>query len=104
VSLGAGEHQAAIPLLRQLISLEPGEPAHYITLGQSLLKTGQNMDAATAFETALERRTGDPNVYRYLAEVYLALGDAASSRLATTRYREAIEIAKRRRAERFAAQ
>ncbi len=104
VSLGAADHQAAVPLLRQLITLEPNEPAHYIALGQSLMKVGQNTDAATAFETALERRTGDPNVYRYLAEVYLALGDMASSRLATTRYRETIESAKRQRAQRFAAQ
>ena len=86
------------------VALEPDDPAHYITLGQSLMKTGQNMDAATAFETALERRTGDPNVYRYLAEVYLALGDMPSSRLATTRYREAIDAAKRQRAARFAGQ
>jgi tetratricopeptide (TPR) repeat protein len=104
VSLGAGEHQAAIPLLRQLIAFEPDEPAHYITLGQSLVKVGQTMEAAQAFESALERRTTDPNVYRYLAEVYLALGDPASSRLATTRYRETIDAAKRERAARFAAQ
>ena len=104
VSVGAGDHKAAVSLLRQLIALEPDDPAHYISLGQSLMKAGQNMDAATAFETALDRRTGDPNVYRYLAEVYLALGDPASSRLATTRYREAIEGAKRLRAQRYGAQ
>jgi tetratricopeptide (TPR) repeat protein len=104
VSLGAGELQAAIPLLRQLIALEPDEPAHYLTLGQSLMKVEQTMEAAQAFESALERRTSDPNVYRYLAEVYLALGDPASSRLATTRYRDAINAAKRERAARFAAQ
>ena len=104
VSIGAGDHQTAVSQLRQLIALEPDEPAHYISLGRSLMKTGQNIDAATAFETALERRTGDPNIYRYLAEVYLALGDPASSRLATTRYREAIDAAKRQRAARFAGQ
>jgi predicted Zn-dependent protease len=68
------------------------------------MKTGQNIEAAEAFETALKQRTGDPNVYRHLAEVYLALGDATSSRLAATRYRESIELAKRLRAERFGAQ
>ena len=104
VSLGADDHKTAIPLLRQLISLEPGDAAHQITLGQSLMKTGMNNEAAGAFETALEQRTSDPNVYRYLAEVYLALGDPASSRVTTTRYREAIDAAKRQRAARFAGQ
>ncbi len=104
VSISAGEHAAAVPLLRQLIALEPNEPAHSITLGQSLMKAGQNAEAAEAFETALQQRTGDPNVYRYLAEVYLALGDPASSRLAATRYRETIDAAKRERAARFAGQ
>jgi tetratricopeptide (TPR) repeat protein len=98
VAIDASNFKAAIPLLRQAIERQPGEPAPYVTLGSSLMKSGQAQDAVQAFEAALERNSADPSVHRYLAEAYLAAGQPDASRRAATRYREAIERAKRQRA------
>ena len=98
VLIGAGNHQGAIPLLRQVVERAPDDPTHYVRLGTSLLKSGQAAEAVQAFETALRRNTADSSVHRYLAEAYLAAGQPDASRAAAARYREAIERAKRQRA------
>jgi tetratricopeptide (TPR) repeat protein len=102
VSMGAADHAAAIPLLRQLIALEPEVATHYVTLGLALTGTRQPLEAIQAFEAALKRDVPDPNVYRYLAEAYLAAGQTDAGRQAAARYREAMEFAKKQRALRFA--
>jgi tetratricopeptide (TPR) repeat protein len=102
VSVGASDHQAAIPLLRQLIALEPHVGTHYVTLGIALTRTGQPRDAIQAFEDALKREPSDPDTYRLLAEAYLAAGQTDAGRQAAARYREAMDVAKKQRAMRFA--
>ena len=101
VHLAAAEHASAIPLLRQIIDHEPGVAAHYVAVGLSLMKIGQTMEAIQSFEGALQRGPAEPDVYRYLAEAYLAADRPDASRQAAARYRESIESAKKLRALRF---
>jgi tetratricopeptide (TPR) repeat protein len=101
IHLGAADHQNAISLLRQIIGQEPEVATHYVTLGLSQMKLGQAPDAIQSFEAALQRAPADPNVFRYLAEAYLAAGRPDASRQAAARYRESIESAKKLRALRF---
>jgi tetratricopeptide (TPR) repeat protein len=101
VATAAGDHRAAVPLLHQLIALEPDAPAHQIALGRSLAASGQTADAIQAYRRALELDSSDPNVHRYLGEAYLAAGQADAGRLEAARYREAIDAAKRERALRY---
>jgi tetratricopeptide (TPR) repeat protein len=101
VSLGAANYTAAIPLLRQAITREPGVAAHYVNLGAALSKTNQLAEAVEAFQLAVQREPLDPDVHLRLAEAYFAAGRADEGRQAANRYRELIEIAKRQRALRF---
>jgi tetratricopeptide (TPR) repeat protein len=101
VSLAAGDHEAAVSLLKQLISLEPDAAAHHLALGQALTAGGRTLDAIEAYRTAAQLDPSDPNVHRYLAEAYLAAGQTEAGRLEAARYRESVESAKRQRALRF---
>ena len=50
----------AIPLLRRALDLQPGNGALHLTLGRSLLATGQLFDAKTSIQTSLSLRPDDP--------------------------------------------
>ena len=101
VAMTSGDHQTAVSHLKQLIALEPTIAAHHITLGQALAASGQTLDAIEAYRTAAELDPSDPNVLRYLAEAYIAAGQADAGRVAAARYRELVETAKRQRALRY---
>ena len=101
VATAAGNHQAAVPLLEQLIALEPTVAAHHVTLGQALAASGQAEAAVQAYRTATELDPADPEVHRLLAEAYIAAGQIEAGRLEAARYRESVETAKRQRALRY---
>jgi tetratricopeptide (TPR) repeat protein len=103
VSLAAANYQAAIPLLRHIIELEPDVAAHYLNLGTALSRLSQAAEAIEAFELAARREPLDPNTHLRLAEAYLAAGRMDASRREADRYRELIETAKRQRALRFSS-
>jgi tetratricopeptide (TPR) repeat protein len=102
-AIAAADHGAAVPLLKQLIALEPKVAAHFLSLGRELAASNQTRDAIEAFQTALALEPSDPDVHRQLAEVYLAAGQTDAGRVAAARYRESIESAKRQRALRYAS-
>ena len=78
--LESGNITAAIPSLRQAVSLAPDEPLIRITLAQALLATPnqQNADEAISnLRIALARETSSAMGYRQLALAYARKGDAA---------------------------
>jgi len=97
----AGNHQAAVPLLEQLIALEPTVAAHHVTLGQALAASGEAQAAVRAYRTAAELDPADPEIHRLLAEAYIAAGEIEAGRLEAARYRKSVENAKRQRALRY---
>jgi predicted Zn-dependent protease len=78
----SGNVAAAIPPLRQAVSLAPDEPLIRIMLAQALLGMPgqQNVDEAIAnLRTALVRETTSSMGYRQLAAAYARKGDAVKS-------------------------
>jgi tetratricopeptide (TPR) repeat protein len=100
-AIAAAEHGAAVPLLKQLIVLEPKVAAHFLSLGRELAGSNQTREAIEAFQMALALDPSNPDVHRHLAETYLAAGQTDAGRQAAARYRESIDNAKRQRALRF---
>jgi predicted Zn-dependent protease len=76
----SGNVTAAIPFLRQAVTLAPDEPLIRIMLAQALLETPIPEDADEAIanlRTALARETSSAMGYRQLAVAYARKGDAA---------------------------
>ena len=101
LAMSAGDYRTAVGQSKQLIALEPDVAAHHVTLGQALAASGQPPDAIQAYRTAADLDPSDPDIHRYLAEAYIAAGQADAGRLAAARYRELVEAAKRQRALRY---
>ena len=67
--------QAALPLFRQAISLQPANAAVYINYGDVLLRLGQHAEAAQAYRQALALDSGSSYALYGLAQVALIDGE-----------------------------
>ncbi len=92
-----GQWQKAIDTFRQLVMYLPNKSEYWYGLGSSLMMTGNDKDAAHAFEIACITRPEDPRPYAYWAEALSRLG---SHDLAEIVIKEAEKKAK---TEKFAA-
>lgn len=64
-NLDAAEHH-----FREAVSLKPTEPKYLYNLGLILLKKNKNEEGLTYFQRALDSGSGDPQIYRYIAESF----------------------------------
>jgi tetratricopeptide (TPR) repeat protein len=96
VSLASADYEKAVGLLRQAISHESTVAADYMALGFALMETGHHSEAIVNFQKASQLEPG-PDVHRYLAEAYRALGRLDESRSETDAYRRMVELAKKER-------
>lgn len=70
----AGQHERAIELGRQAVTLQPSLGAAWNNLGISLMETQQNLDAVQAFVRAAELLPADPKPYENLGLLYMRVG------------------------------
>jgi tetratricopeptide (TPR) repeat protein len=68
-NLDAAEHH-----FREAVSLKPTEPKYLYNLGLILLKRKKNEEGLTYFQRAIDSGSGDPQIYRYIAESFDNLG------------------------------
>jgi tetratricopeptide (TPR) repeat protein len=81
----AGRHAEAVPLLEEVLSLDPSAPRSHSELGLVLLAAGRSADAVPHL-TAAQRAEPTADGARALAEAHAAAGDVASSRAAADDY------------------
>ncbi|MEZ5415882.1 MAG: tetratricopeptide repeat protein [Vicinamibacterales bacterium] len=65
----------AEPIVRQMIDLDPGDPANYFQLAQIYENSGEYDLAEETFLKAKEAKPNDPNVYMQIAGSYNRQGD-----------------------------
>lgn len=65
----------AEPIIKQMIELDPQEPANYFMLARLYQDSGEYELAEQTFMQAKEARPNDPTVYLQLANFYNAMGD-----------------------------
>lgn len=100
-SIGNGNYDKAVELLRGTISREPKVSAHHVELGTVLMKAERYGEAAESFESA--RQLGaDADVYRLLADAYRAMNRLQESERFAAVYQEALRRAKESRLRRLA--
>jgi len=70
-----GKHEEALPHLKKAQELDPDSVSTYIQLGR-LYHAAKNFSAArAALEEAIQINPFDPTIYRFLSEIYAALGE-----------------------------
>lgn len=69
-----GDLATAVGLYRKAASVEPRMAAPFVALGNTLLEMGQVDEAIVAYNSALDRSSGDPEALRGLARAYLRTG------------------------------
>jgi len=72
--IAAGEPSAALPLLRQAVSLSPGSPLFHNDLGCALHRTGDIPGALAAYEKAVSLDPSTPLYTKNLADLCFAEG------------------------------
>ncbi len=85
------QYDKAITLLRRAIAQDPGMGLPYARLGFVLMKTGDHEQAVTNLRKALELNFDLPQIHRYLAEEYKAMGrleDSAKEHSTYTKMQE----------------
>ncbi len=65
----------AEPIVKQMIELDPGDPANYFQLAQIYENSGEYDLAEQTFLKAKDAKPGDPNVYMQIAGYYNRQGD-----------------------------
>jgi len=65
----------AEPVYKQIIALEPGEPANYMALAKLYEDAGRYDDAEAEYAKAKQAKPDDPNVFTALAGFYNRQGD-----------------------------
>jgi tetratricopeptide (TPR) repeat protein len=80
---GYGQLGEALPLWRRAVKLAPDHVQARLRLGDALLKTNQNAEAAKVYAAVLEREPGNPYALLGLARIDIDAGrwDAARERL-----------------------
>jgi tetratricopeptide (TPR) repeat protein len=80
---GYGQLDDALPLWRQAVKLAPDHVQIRLRLGDALLKTNQNAEAAKVYSEVLEREPRNPYALLGLARIDIDMGrwDAARERL-----------------------
>lgn len=71
----SGRHEAAWPLLRRALDLDPGYMTPRRNLGVSLLAAGKDTDAEAVFTELLSLRPSDPVAHRMLGDLYRRRSD-----------------------------
>jgi tetratricopeptide (TPR) repeat protein len=95
VSLANADYARAAGLLRQVLSYESAASTH-LALGFALMAAGRPAEAIIDLNRALELKAG-PDVHRYLAEAYAALGRIEESRSEAEIYRQMLQRLKQER-------
>ena len=87
---GAGDHQAATALWRQVIQLDPQRASNHTGLAAALASAGQDDGAIVEYERAAALGA-EPVVYRQLADLYARIGRAPDAARARVRYEAALQ-------------
>ena len=87
VATAAQDHQKAAGLLNKAARLDQNSPAAHLDLGLALTRAGQHADAIDSFTRAASLGA-DYEVYRHLADSYVAAGRAEESQKARALYEQ----------------
>jgi tetratricopeptide (TPR) repeat protein len=85
VSLDKGDYDTTMALLQKALSYEPNAASAHTNLGLILMKVGRHDEAIRYLNKAVDLQAG-PEVHRYLAEAYAALGQREPSQQQQTIY------------------
>jgi tetratricopeptide (TPR) repeat protein len=95
VSIARSEYDKAAIALREALSYESA-PSTYLALGFALMATSHHAEAIVNLEKAAQLESG-PEVHRFLAEAYGAVGRLDDSRSEAAIYRQLVERQKNER-------
>ena len=87
---GAGDHDAAVALWREVIQIDPQRAANHTGLAAALASAGQDEGAIVEYERAATLGA-EPVVYRQLANLYARIGRAPDAARARVRYESALQ-------------
>jgi Flp pilus assembly protein TadD len=73
-AMNSGDHQTAIPLLKQALAEQPGDPFVHNSFGSALAATGRLAEAVAQFRKATELSADYPEAYNNLASATMQLG------------------------------
>jgi tetratricopeptide (TPR) repeat protein len=84
-----GKSEEALPLLRELVRLNPNEDGFWADYGDCLSAIGRNEDALKAFQRSIELNPSNESVHEGFAEALAKAGDLTR---AETEYRAALSV------------
>lgn len=73
-AVAGGDFANALGVFRRAAEIQPGNPAPFVAIGDTLLATGQVNEAILAYNSALVRDAGDLSALRGLAKADLETG------------------------------